>query len=258
VYSVQLLNGILYNINIYIYKMGGNNFKILHPFDKNGTELKTWLDANKSKLANQRIFYILRAKMEKNDVFKIGISERGGQSAYGRLKDYYHFYGQSNQGGCYGVKIHLILANTFDPNVQTSDSNVRRVETKMKAAPFKKARGSERLEASISDIYEYMKEHNLLNVKEDSNPVRQTPRLKELGQSSTDTVKQILGHNLPKTRSGQIKYTTEFAVSIRYDRNNKPLPAKKMPNKELTYDQLVQLRNGRHLADEYNKKHNLN
>ena len=74
--------------------MSNNNFKILLK-SKAGVELKKWLDDNAPKLKNQRIFYILKANLEKGDVFKIGLSERGGNSAYGRLNDYYHFYGKT-------------------------------------------------------------------------------------------------------------------------------------------------------------------
>ena len=35
--------------------------------------------------------------MERGDVFKIGLSERGDTSAYGRLNDYYHFYGETKR-----------------------------------------------------------------------------------------------------------------------------------------------------------------
>ena len=55
-----------------------NNFKVLLK-NKEGVELKTWLNdkENQKKLQNQRIFYILKANLEKGDVYKIGLSERG-------------------------------------------------------------------------------------------------------------------------------------------------------------------------------------
>ena len=85
-----------------------NNFKQLLPFTRKGVELKDWLEKHKDKLKNQRIFYILKANMENKDIFKIGISERGDTSAYGRLNDYYHFYGTTMRGTGYGVKLHLV------------------------------------------------------------------------------------------------------------------------------------------------------
>ena len=81
-----------------------NNLKELLK-NKKGVELKTWLERNKEKIKDKRIFYVLKANLEKEDVYKIGISERGGTSAYGRLNDYYHFYGASSKTNpCKGVK----------------------------------------------------------------------------------------------------------------------------------------------------------
>ena len=80
-----------------------NNFKVFLK-NKQGTELKTWIEKHKSDLSNHRIFYILRANLEKGDVFKIGISERGDTSAYGRLNDYYNHMGKSTSDyKCMGV-----------------------------------------------------------------------------------------------------------------------------------------------------------
>jgi len=110
-----------------------NNFKVFLK-NKKGTELKPWLEEHKDDLKNHRIFYILRAKLERGDVFKIGLSERGDNSAYGRLNDYYHFYGETkkqfpNPNPCMGVRLHLVVGNLFNPSVQTSDSKVRQMET---------------------------------------------------------------------------------------------------------------------------------
>ena len=106
-----------------------NNLKVFLK-SKQGKELKPWLEEHKDELKNHRIFYILRAKVERGDVFKIGLSERGDNSAYGRLNDYYHFYGETkkkfpNPNPCMGVRLHLVIGNLFNPSVQTSDSKVR-------------------------------------------------------------------------------------------------------------------------------------
>ena len=74
--------------------MSNNNFKILLQ-DKKGVELKDWLTTDGHRLKNQRIFYILKANIDKGDVFKIGLSERGNNAAFSRLQDYYHFYDKS-------------------------------------------------------------------------------------------------------------------------------------------------------------------
>ena len=235
-----------------------NNFKQLLPFNHKGVELKDWLEENSTKLRNQRIFYILKANMENKDVFKIGLSERGGNSAYGRLNDYYHFYGKTKQGGCYGVKLHLVLANTWNPDVENSDARVRRVETKMKARfKSKVERGTERFAVNITDLFSYMIENNLLREEEIERSVRRTPRLAEKGQGAQDAVKSIVTHILPKTRRGVVKYEVEFHESFTYDKNQKATK-KKIPNKVLTYDELVGMRHGKKTVDEYNKKHLFN
>ena len=234
-----------------------NNFKQFLPFTRQGVELKDWLEKNKDKLKKQRIFYILKANMENKDVYKIGISERGDSSAYGRLNDYYHFYGTTKAGTCYGVKLHLVLANTFNPDVALSDSRVRYVETKMKAyfkAIEKNERGSERFKVSIDELFNYMIDNKLLEAPEKETVVRQSPRVVLTGQRTQDAVKSIVTHILPKTRRGIIKYEVEFYKARVYDRNQNS-KVKQMPNKILTFDQLVGMRDGKQKVDEYNKKH---
>ena len=97
-----------------------NNIKVFLK-SKQGCELKTWLEKHKSELHKHRIFYILRANLEKGDVFKIGISERGESSAYGRLNDYYNHVGESNSDNKYmGVKLQLVVGNLFNPNIENN------------------------------------------------------------------------------------------------------------------------------------------
>jgi len=232
-----------------------NNFKQLLPFNRVGVELKDWLENHKDKLKNQRIFYILKAEMEEDDVYKIGLSERGGNSAYGRLNDYYHFYGKTKKNTCYGCKLHLVLANTWNPDVDNSDAKVRRIETNMKAAfKSKIKRGTERFAVSIDELFEYMLDKNLLETKEIEKPVRRTPRLKEKGEATQDAVKAIITHVLPKTRRGDIKFEVEFHKSRIYDSNQNSKMVQ-MPNKTLTYDELVGMRNGKQLVDKYIDKY---
>ena len=98
-----------------------NNLKVFLKSEK-GIELKSWLNKYGADLKNHRIFYILKANLEKGNVFKIGLSERGANSAYGRLNDYYHTLGASNSSNpCMGVKLYLVVGNVFNPSVQTSD-----------------------------------------------------------------------------------------------------------------------------------------
>lgn len=231
-----------------------NKFKVLFK-NKKGTELKPWLESNKDSLRNQRIFYILKANLEKGDVFKIGISERGDTSAYGRLNDYYHFYDKSTKSNpCKGVKLYLILANTFNADVDASFARVRRLETKVKAHfESKRARGAERLKVTIDELMEYVTGESV-SVEETELGARRTPRLAEKNQGAQDAVKSIKSHTV--NRQGDIKFTVEFMESFKYDINQN---AKKvqMPDKELTYQQLIAMRHGKRIADAYIKKHSI-
>ena len=72
-----------------------NKFTVLYQ-NKNGIELNTFLLENKNlpekdvkSLKNKRVFYVVKAKLDGDkNVFKIGISEKGYNSAVGRLIDY--------------------------------------------------------------------------------------------------------------------------------------------------------------------------
>jgi len=155
-----------------------NNLKVFIK-SKQGVELKPWLEEHKEELKNHRIFYILRAKLEKGDVFKIGLSERGDTSAYGRLNDYYHFYGEStNDNKCMGVKLHLVVGNLFNPSVQTSDSKVRQMETKMINSLGKAERGRERFKISIEQLFKKIEDLGLLKSDEIATYFTTQPSIK--------------------------------------------------------------------------------
>ena len=114
------------------------------------------LASDKHSLKNKRVFYVVKANLDKEkDVYKIGISERGFNSAKGRLTDYVHFYGVSTpKNECLGVKLYLLLANVFNPDIEFRKAAVRILETKVKAK-FKdnRERGDERINV-ITFTYE--------------------------------------------------------------------------------------------------------
>ena len=116
----------------------------------------------------------------------------------------------------------------------------------------KKERGSERFKISINDLFAYI-DNTLPETEEVEKPTRQTPRLKEKGQGSQDAVARIVTHT--KNRNG-VKFEVEFMQAFKYDRNQVATKFK-MPNKKLTYDELIGYRHGKRLVDEYIKKHNL-
>lgn len=233
-----------------------NNMKILIK-NKKGVELKTWLDNNRTKLDNQRIFYILKANLEQGDIFKIGISERGENSSYQRLNDYFNHMGKTNKDNkCLGVKLYLLIANTFNPSVE--NNKVRAIETKMIAhlkGQGATARGRERFKISINKLFETIDELGILKQGDEvSNILKRSARILESNVASADTLESIIKHS--KTKKGLL-----FEVSMykyrKYDKNQNSKIVKQ-ENRNLNYKDLVELRDGKKLVDEYIKKNNLN
>lgn len=232
--------------------MSNNNFKVLY-YDQQGIELDTFLRQSGDKLRNTRIFYLLSAKMDNHEVYKLGISERGDNSAFGRLKDYVHFYSVTNSSNpCHGVKLYVCLANTFNVDVNNPDSAVRKFETSMKR-DFKSAmvagRGTERIHNTpLSDIFQYLDERGVKEQLDTERPTRQTPRLQEASIGSNDAVESILSHTINR-RNGLI-FEVRFKRSRVYD-SNQNSRLTRMPDRKMTYDQLILVRNGKQKADEY-------
>jgi len=228
-----------------------NKFTIKYQ-NKQGTELHNWLLENGDSLKNKRIFYVVKANMEKDkDVYKIGISERGDNSAIGRLIDYVHFYGVTNKkNSCQGVKLYLLLANVFNPDVEASHAAVRKLETKViRDFADKRERGRERIHVSIQELFDYLEENNYITDTE--KETRKTPRLAEKEQAAAKAVKKIVSED--KNRRGETLYEVEFMKGFRYDVNEKQIPLQR-PNEKLTYEEIVQLPRGKTLLDKYIKK----
>ena len=240
-----------------------NRFQVLLR-SKDGVELDTWLrqkskvfdnQTNLESLDNMRIFYIVKAAFEENtNVYKIGISERGGHSAKGRLIDYVYSYGIADKiNPCKGVKIYLVLANNFNPDVEVSNSYVRKLETLVKAN-FKEVRdrGAERLNVPLEKLFAYLEETNQLFEGDTESETKKTPRLLEKGQAARDAVKAIIDEK--NDRRGILKYTVEFSdIAFKYDGNEKQ-GQNKRPNEVLTYNEIVQLPRGKQLLDEFIEK----
>ena len=228
-----------------------NKFTIKYQ-NKKGTELHNWLLENGDSLKNKRIFYVVKANMEQDkDVYKIGISERGDNSAIGRLIDYVHFYGVTNkENSCQGVKLYLLLANVFNPDVEASHAAVRKLETKViRDFADKRERGRERIHVSIQELFDYLEENNYITDTE--KETRKTPRLAEKEQAAAKAVKKIVSKD--KNRRGETLYEVEFMKGFRYDVNEKQIPLQR-PNEKLTYEEIVQLPRGKTLLDKYIKK----
>ena len=89
---------------------------------------------------------------------------------------------------------------------------------------------------------------------ENSDLVKRSPRVLELNQASKDTVKEITGHR--KDRRGKLTFEVSFYDYLKFDKNQNA-KLTKQDKQYSTYEQLVQSRNGKVLADQYIKTHNL-
>ena len=241
--------------------MSNNKFIELYK-NTNGIELNTFLLENnklppsdKRSLKNKRVFYVVKANVDQEkEVFKIGISERGYNSAKGRLIDYVHFYGVSEpENKCLGVKLYLLLANVFNPDVENRNAAVRRLETKVKAEfKDKRERGDERINVSIQDLFKYLETHHYIG--DDEQVARQTPRLASKEQAASSAVRKIVSHSI--NRRGVMLFEIEYMDGFRYDANDKQIPFKRS-NEKLPYDEVIQLPRGKQLLDEYLETHNV-
>ena len=239
-----------------------NRFQVLYKSNE-GVELDTWLrqesktfppKSNLESLNNMRVFYVVQAALDKDDsIYKIGISERGGHSAKGRLIDYVYSYGVATKDNpCKGVKLFLLLANYFNPDVEAANAYVRQLETRVKAH-FKSqnqvARGAERIRVPLTTLFRYLERTN--NLFEDKEIVtRQTPRLQEKGQAANEAVKAIKEHYPDKT------FLVSFMSGFKYDANERQVPYTR-PDAKMTYEEIIQHPRGKTLLDEYIKKNNI-
>ena len=96
----------------------------------NSVELGPWLDdfANKKKIYNLRLFYVLKPNAE--EVVKFGIAgTRGDAGAWGRLHSYINEYGYSSDlNRCTGVQMLYLAGNKYNPTVEVTNSDVFRKE----------------------------------------------------------------------------------------------------------------------------------
>lgn len=244
-----------------------NRFQILLK-SQDGIELDTWLrqksivfkgKSNLESLDNMRIFYIVKAAFEKDtNIYKIGISERGAHAAKSRLIDYTYYYGTADKvNPCKGVKIYLVLANHFNPDVNASDSYVRKLETRVKDE-FKEARdrGNERINVPLEKLFKYLEETYDLFDGDTEKVTRKTPRLAEKQQGANEAVKKIVGIKSDR-RGNNKKYEVEFMAGFKYDENENRKPYTR-PNAILSYDEIVQLPRGKTLLDEFIKENEEN
>ena len=124
-----------------------------------GIELAQWLgkETNRQSLDNKRILYVVRANID-NSLIKFGIGgvEHGGTSAFGRLLQYINYYGEAGEFDCKGIKLFLIVANEYNPNVEGKNSAIFRKEKFLKAqlrGDTMSGRGTERVTTNMRKLF---------------------------------------------------------------------------------------------------------
>ena len=152
-----------------------------------------------------------------------------------------------------GVRLHLVIGNLFNPSVQTSDSKVRQIETKMIQSLGKAERGRERFKISIDNLFKTIEDLGFLNEDEQAEATKRSSRVLKQNKASKDTVKAIVVRKIDS--QGKLKFEVEFYDYLKPDQD-KSLKGKltKQNNKFMSYDELVQLREGKRLVDAYMKR----
>lgn len=111
--------------------------------------LSEFLDNHAGKIANKRVFYILEPLLEDGRTIKFGVAGMQSGHAFHRLNEYNIIYGkQTRTNSCKGVYLHFLGVTEYDRMVQPSNTQIGRLETKLKQvykSKTEKDRGTERV-----------------------------------------------------------------------------------------------------------------
>jgi hypothetical protein len=260
-----------------------NKVKILYE-NKEGQELAQWLQSmsqhpdykgttNRKMLDDKRILYCVRANMD-NSLIKFGIGgvEHGGTSAFGRLLQYINYYGEGGEFDCLGIKIFLIAANQYNPNVDGKNSAIFRKEKFLKAqlkGDTLSGRGTERVTTNIRKLFGLIKQASNKTDEDIEIERRKSDLLAQRNITSEDQVMKVTAHETPKTGKGMTKFIVHWsrpAIVKEYikdkDGKNKRDAKGKLMTRTVkdfttrqTYKELVNFRDGKEKADEYMENH---
>lgn len=131
--------------------------RIIYDSDR-GMELNTFIKSKKysDQLIRTRMFYIIKANRE--DILKFGIAGNSEGNSISRFMGYRNAYGTSDKSNdCVGVKVHFVGVTEYNPNVETKNSEIFKLEKYVKRfirENEKIARGSERTTLSLSRLKE--------------------------------------------------------------------------------------------------------
>lgn len=154
--------------------------KQLLPWTDDGIPVKLFLEKYGSTIRNNtRLFYVISPNGQPG-LYKIGIAGDSTGKPYSRLMEYYYFYGlESLDNKCTGARIHFCHTTAYIENTEKSNSEVWKLEKKIKDSLSKKAiRGDEWLETNLERIKkEYYKA--IGNIKEIETIPRRSFRLRK-------------------------------------------------------------------------------
>lgn len=251
--------------------------------DKNGVELRTWLYEktkvkgrlveNRTRLTNKRILYCIRPNMD-NSLIKFGIGgvENGETSAFGRLLQYVNYYGESGEFDCQGVKLFLIAANEYNPNVDGKNSAIFRKEKFLKAqlkGDTLSGRGTERVTTNIDKLFNLIKQSSNKTDEDIEIERRKSDLLAQRNITSVDQVMRILKHETPSKGTGMTQFITEWSrptIIEEFAKDSKGKIKKDASGNRIritredfttreSYKNLINFRDGKEKADAYMKKH---
>ena len=183
----------------------------------NSVELGPWLDdfANKKKIYNLRLFYVLKPNAE--EVVKFGIAgTRGDAGAWGRLHSYINEYGYSSDlNRCTGVQMLYLAGNKYNPTVEVTNSDVFRKERACKQyfrAPEVNAhligRGFERINLDrIQELFDIIDDPSNKDFGDTETERRISERLAQQNLTTDDYIVRITSH---VTKGGKSKAMTQY------------------------------------------------
>ena len=185
--------------------------------DTNSVELGPWLDnpANKEKIWNMRLFYILKPNAE--TVIKFGIAGTKGESgAWGRLHQYINEYGYSSDlNRCTGIQMLYLAGNKYNKDVEITNSEIYKKELACKQyfrSPEVDAhlpgRGFERINLDrIKELFDIIDDPSNKSFQDIETVRRQSQRAKQQILTEEDEILKITGH---KTLGGKSKAMTKY------------------------------------------------
>lgn len=132
----------------------------LLPIPKRGMDLEIFLRKYREALRGQRVFYVVKPRLEGKNWCKFGVAQGSlPEAAFRRLRAYTVLYGKQRSGGCKGVRIYLCWCVRYANAVIPTHTRVHRLELRLKRLFRQQGRivhaadrGSERVHLSPSKV----------------------------------------------------------------------------------------------------------